>query len=349
MESRHVPSYAVFDNLYYGQRIAVIVRWFLLAIYLGLINYRINPDNPMLLLDRMGAAVAAVNVYLTWRVWKARRLPRLLPLFTGVMDLTLITGGIFMTTGFQNSFFVLYYPALVGLSLVLLHRAMTFALTAVVAGAYSWLSILTEPGVQFDSAEEKMLIVRVATMFAMVAAVQLMTRTEVTRRREAMDAERAQARRNLDLERKAQKAEQAARQERDRIAREIHDGIAQSIYALNLNLETGAELAEREDGPLRDHLRKLVPLAKKTLLETRHYIHDLRPLLSRESDLIAITQSQVKEFRTVARIEVDLSTDGGPTSVPLPIAEGAYPVLQEALANVLKHAQASSVRVSLAF
>jgi DNA-binding CsgD family transcriptional regulator len=90
VESRPVPSYAVFDDLYYGQRIAVIVRWFLLAIYLGLINYRINPDNPMLLLDGIGAAVATVNVYLTWRVWKARRVPRLLPFFAGVMDLTLI-------------------------------------------------------------------------------------------------------------------------------------------------------------------------------------------------------------------------------------------------------------------
>ena len=67
MESRPGPSYAVFDDLYYGQRIAVIVRWFLLAIYLGLINYRINPDNPMLLLDGIGAAVEVVNVYLTWR------------------------------------------------------------------------------------------------------------------------------------------------------------------------------------------------------------------------------------------------------------------------------------------
>ena len=85
-----VPSYAVFDDLHYGERIAVIVRWFLLAIYLGLINYRINPDNPMLLLDGIGAAVATVNVYLTWRVWKARRVPRLLPLFAGVMDLILI-------------------------------------------------------------------------------------------------------------------------------------------------------------------------------------------------------------------------------------------------------------------
>ena len=108
-------------------------------------------------------------------------------------------------------------------------------------------------------------------------------------------------------------------------------------------------LAERQEGPLSDQLKKLVPLARKTLLETRHYIYDLRPLLSGESDLRAMAENQVKEFRTVAGTPIELSTEGEPVRLPVAVAAGAYRILQEALANVLKHAQASRVDVSLAF
>ena len=68
-------------------------------------------------------------------------------------------------------------------------------------------------------------------------------------RREAVEAVQAQAQRNLELQRQAQTAELAAQEERSRIAREIHDGISQSIYSLSLSLETCADLAEREQGP----------------------------------------------------------------------------------------------------
>ena len=72
-----------------------------------------------------------------------------------------------------------------------------------------------------------------------------MVRLETSRRREAVEAERARAQENLELQKKAQEAALAAQEERARIAREIHDGVAQSMYALSLSLETCADLAER--------------------------------------------------------------------------------------------------------
>jgi two-component system sensor histidine kinase DegS len=143
--------------------------------------------------------------------------------------------------------------------------------------------------------------------------------------------------------------ELAAQEERGRIAREIHDGIAQSIYALSLSLETCADLAEREKGPLREQLAKLVPLAKSTLLETRHYIYDLKPLLSGEGSLVTMAENQVKEFQMVTGLPVELNVTGEPQRVSVAVATGCYRIMQEALANILKHARASRIQVELAF
>ena len=72
-----------------------------------------------------------------------------------------------------------------------------------------------------------------------------------------------------------------ADEERARIAHEIHDGVAQTMYALNLGIENCARLVLRgEHSRLNESLKNLVPLSRQTLLEIRHYIYDLTPLLS---------------------------------------------------------------------
>lgn len=209
------------------------------------------------------------------------------------MDLVFITVGVFTTTGFGNPFFVLYYPALLTMGIVFPSRSFSFGVVILVATTYAYLSFVTEPGVSFDARQDKVLIIRTVTMFAVVGAASLMHRLERNRSREAVEAERLQAQRNLELQRKAQAAELTAQEERSRIAREIHDGISQSVYALSLSLETCADLAERDQSPLKEQLQRLVPLAKKALLETRYYIHDLKPLLEDERDLVTVADSQV--------------------------------------------------------
>ena len=164
-----------------------------------------------------------------------------------------------------------------------------------------------------------------------------------------MDAERARVEENLELQRRARDAELAAQKERERIARDIHDGIAQSIYALSLNLETCADIPEKEHGILRERLRRLVPLAQKTLLETRHYIYNFKPFLSGERDLKSMAENQVQEFQNVSGTLAELSTSGQPGEVPVAVATGLYWILKEALANVLRHAEASQVKVGLDF
>lgn len=350
MEDRELPGYAVFDDYRYSQRIAVLVRWFVLSAWLFVLNYRPAEDaSTLAILDGMAGALVVLNGYVHMRIRQGRPITRAYVIALSAMDLAIITAGIAITSRFDNTFFPFYYPALLGLSLVFSSRRLSFAAVTLVAVAYGAISIALDPGVSYDMKEEKILVVRIASMYAVVAAANLMTRIERGRRREAVDAERVQAERNLELQRRAQEAELAAAEERHRIAREIHDGVAQSMYALSLNLETTADMAEREPGPLRERLQKLVPLAKQTLLETRHYIYDLKPLLSGDTDLGAVAENHVKEFEMASGVPVELTVEGEPRGVPVPVATGFYRLLQESLANVLKHAQARKVEVVLAF
>lgn len=344
------PSHAPFDDYQHSQRVAVLVRWFVLGAWLTLLNYRTEPEVSLLVLNGLGTFLVLLNGFAQWRIWVGRPITQRYVMALSITDLVVITVGLSVTSRFENTFFVFYYPALLGASLVFPSRRVSFAIVTLTAAAYLVISLALDPGISFTQREERVLIVRVITMFAVVAAGNLLWRIERMRRIEAVEAEREQARQNLELQKRAQEGELAAERERSRIAREIHDGVAQSLYALSLNLETAAELAQRERaGSLSERLRRLVPLAKKTLLETRHYIHDLKPLLSGERSLDHMVDNQAKEFAMVSGLEVTTSVDGDPVEIPMDKASGLYRILQESLANVLRHADASRVGVRLTF
>jgi signal transduction histidine kinase len=145
-----------------------------------------------------------------------------------------------------------------------------------------------------------------------------------------------------------QKEELAAMEERSRIAREIHDGIAQSIYMLSLNLEKAAEVA-RDDTGMGQRLGGLVGLAKEALLEVRHYIFDLKPLLAGDASLAGTIGAQMREFSAVSGLPVELKVEGDEPRVPPAVGSSLYRITQEALANVFRHAGATAIDARLLF
>ena len=73
MESRELPGYAVFDDYRYSQRIAVLVRWFVLSAWLFVLNYRPAEDTSTLaILDGMAAALVVLNGYVHMRIRQGR-------------------------------------------------------------------------------------------------------------------------------------------------------------------------------------------------------------------------------------------------------------------------------------
>jgi signal transduction histidine kinase len=140
----------------------------------------------------------------------------------------------------------------------------------------------------------------------------------------------------------------AAAQERSRIAREIHDGVAQSIYMLSLNLEAAADAAAGEPA-VGERLQRLVGLAKQTLLEVRHYIFDLKPLLDGEAGIAAALRNQAREFTAVAGLPVAVEVIGEERQLSAAKSAALFRIAQEALANVYRHAHASHVALRLEF
>ena len=106
VERNTLPTYAVFDDYRYTQRIAVVARWFLLAAWLFVLNYRVEADSTLFILDGMGVALSAVNGYVHWRLWRGRPVTRAYVLALSIMDLSIITAGIGITSRFDNTFFV---------------------------------------------------------------------------------------------------------------------------------------------------------------------------------------------------------------------------------------------------
>ena len=144
-------------------------------------------------------------------------------------------------------------------------------------------------------------------------------------------------------------AELAAEGERGRIAREIHDGIAQMVFMLTLSLETAIDRVGGDPEEQRRRLQDLTALAKNALWEVRQYIFDLRPLLAGDEGLVGAVQGQVKEFQAVSNLPVELAVSGEPQPLPIATSAALYRIVQEGLGNIFRHARASHVEIALAF
>jgi hypothetical protein len=75
MDRESIPSYAVFDDYRYSQRIAVVVRWFLLGSWFFLHNYRADFGAAYFINNGLALSLSALNAYVHWRIWKGRPIP----------------------------------------------------------------------------------------------------------------------------------------------------------------------------------------------------------------------------------------------------------------------------------
>jgi signal transduction histidine kinase len=138
----------------------------------------------------------------------------------------------------------------------------------------------------------------------------------------------------------------AADEERRRIARELHDETGQSLTALLVGLRSLADAPTLKNA--RMSALRLRELAARTLDDVGRLARGLHPSVLDELGLVPAATRHVEEFARTFGLAVTLRTKGVEEyAMPLPLATAVYRLLQEALTNVARHAQANSVRIAL--
>jgi PAS domain S-box-containing protein len=135
--------------------------------------------------------------------------------------------------------------------------------------------------------------------------------------------------------------------ERDRLARDLHDSVTQSLYGLVTLTELGkAQMASDLLNALPDTIAQIGDTARQALKEMRLFIHQLRPLALEQKGLIGALHQRLAAVEGRSDVKARLLADET-IRLSLERQTHLYHIAQEALNNVLRHAQARSVTVYL--
>lgn len=150
----------------------------------------------------------------------------------------------------------------------------------------------------------------------------------------------------IDNARLHERARQAAvLEERQRLSRELHDSVTQSLYGIALYAEAaGRALTGGRTEPAISNLQDISDTAQEALGEMRLLVFELRPPLLQERGLAAALRARLQAVEARAGVVSEFACDGDPRLEPDQEQE-LYRLAQEALNNVLKHAHAARVAV----
>jgi len=144
----------------------------------------------------------------------------------------------------------------------------------------------------------------------------------------------------------AQAQELATLQERQRLARELHDSVSQALYGISLGVHTAQEAIENDPEQAVTSLHFIMDLTEAGLAEMRALIFELRPESLEMEGLVAALNKQVAVLRSRYKLAVDAELNFEP-NVSLEVKQSLYRIAQEALHNTVKHARASNVVLRL--
>jgi signal transduction histidine kinase len=138
----------------------------------------------------------------------------------------------------------------------------------------------------------------------------------------------------------------AITEERNRLAREIHDVLAQGLLAIVVQVEA-AFINRNHPTALEERLLKIDELARYNLQEARRSVANLRPLPLDGATLWEALECRVQEFEREQHIPASFTSSGELQPMQAEVEATVYRIAQEALSNVARHARASEVQVTL--
>lgn len=132
-------------------------------------------------------------------------------------------------------------------------------------------------------------------------------------------------------------------EERNRLARELHDAVNQTLFSVSLTADAAALLVDSEPERAKQQLAEVRELVRAAMNEMRSLIFELRPGDVGSDGLAVTLQKHVDVLRRVHGVDIELSLDG--VEVEPELEREVFRVTQEAIGNALKHAAPEHVRV----
>ena len=167
---------------------------------------------------------------------------------------------------------------------------------------------------------------------------------DITERKKAEDA---LARSYRELRELSAAMNEVREAERTRIARELHDELAQWLTALKMDVSWLASRLPRGEPALADRAEKMKGIVDTTVAAVRRIAADLRPAVLDDLGLVAATEHLVHDFSQRSGVIVSHDVDAAATAFGEPLATSFYRIMQEALTNVARHAGATEVSLTL--
>ncbi|MFD6389989.1 sensor histidine kinase [Nocardia sp. NPDC060259] len=134
--------------------------------------------------------------------------------------------------------------------------------------------------------------------------------------------------------------------ERERLAKEIHDTVAQGLSSIQLLLHAAEQAAP--DHPALDRIRLARETAAEDLAETRRLIDELSPA-ALDGQSLAEALERICERAQSPSLSAQLLVEGDPERLPMPVEAALVRIAQSAVANVVQHAEAARMRVTLTY
>ncbi|MCJ7657923.1 MAG: sensor histidine kinase [Anaerolineales bacterium] len=142
------------------------------------------------------------------------------------------------------------------------------------------------------------------------------------------------------------KEELATLEERNRLARELHDSVKQQVFATTMQVGAAQSSLDLDPQAAKEHLAEAGQLSRQAQKELTSLIHELRPVSLGDQPLPAALKAYTVDWARQNEIDVDVNIKGE-RNLPLALEQTIFRVAQEVLANIARHSRATKAEVQL--
>lgn len=293
-------------------------------------------DEP--LLDQTLLALATWLLLFLVNTWLANRLPWL-----SIVILVLETGLIlFLLHTTEQDFFAFLF-AILGMQAMQKYSPRTVGVLIGLSALLTYVVLVRSIGALQTLA---MALIYAALGAFLAAYIWSTRRAAIIREQQQVLVGELQGA-NLRLEFHARQQEQlAAGSERQRLARELHDSVTQTLFSMTLATQSALLLLDRDRDQVAAQLDRLDQLAQSAMSEIQLVISRIAPQAVTDGGFVAALKRHLEERQRLDNLDVTLELEG---DQPLNPAEqaGLFRIAQEALNNVVKHARTSQATIRL--